>query len=163
MQGEGLGIAVDRAAAAIIAAGCGAVVKARAGDGGRGAGDAALAVQRAAVVGGSAVFEAAVDHFDGLRLGVHRAAVVVGGIGTCGGAAVKRGVFDGGFFSVAGRLVVSIHVSVIDCAAVRSGTAILERAVFHTQLCGSGFNRAAVGPGVPICQTILKSAVFDGR
>ena len=83
LQGERQVPAVDCAAAAHIA-GRNAVFKARAGDSGFGAADAALAVQRAAVVGGGAVFEAAVDYFDRLRLGVHRAAVVVGGIGTSG-------------------------------------------------------------------------------
>ena len=162
LQGERHVSAVDRAAGADRAACCGAVFKARAGDSHVGFIYTALAVQRAAVIGGGTVPESAIDYFDRLSLGVYGPAEVIAGICAGGAATRKGGVFDGCFFSVARRFVVSIHVSVIDCAAVRRGTAILERAVFHTQLRGSGFNRAAMGQGgVPIRHTILKCAVFE--
>ena len=54
-DGERIIQAVDRAAATVCASGCGAIFKGGAGDCGRRASDAALTVQRAAVIGGGAI------------------------------------------------------------------------------------------------------------
>ena len=115
------------------------------------------------MIGGGAAFKTTIGHLYFYCLGINRATVIVSCVCTSGGTAIKYGVFDGGFFPIARRFVISINKSMINCAAIRCGTTILERAVFHTQLRSFGFNRAAVGPVVPICQAILKITVFDSR
>ena len=161
-QGQRPVVAVDRASVSCVAGG-GAVGEAGAGDAHGGAFTVVLAVQRAAVVGGRAVGKAAARYFDRNGLGIHRAAIVIGGVRTGGSASRKGGVGDGGPISAAGRLVVAIHIPVIDCATIRRGLAIPEGTGFHAQAFRPGLDRAAVSPVVPGRRAILKHTVSDGR
>ena len=151
LQGEGLVPAIDRAAGTVRAACCGAVFKACAGDVRGGFTYTALAVQCAAVIGSGTVPESAIDYFDRLSLGVYGPAEVIAGICAGGAAPCKGGVFNGCSISVSRRFIIVTHEPMINCTAIRGGPAILKRAVFHIQGSGSGFDRAAVGPGVPVC------------
>ena len=84
-----LALAVNRAAYA-VRTGNGAVIKAGAGNSGRGIPVATLTVQRAAVVVGRAVLHCTAGDFHCFGLRVHRAAVAVTVIGSGGFTSGKR-------------------------------------------------------------------------